>query len=427
MRHADKTPSKLDALEVAGTVTGMNQGGSSDDDFDWLYGTSAKGLGAGEPEPTKVIAPPVESAAKPPSSAGPATPTRPPAAPRPTSGQKSTTLAPPIRTNSRPDGHPNGRPERKRRIRPLRIVLVVLVLWLAFLIAVPLFAYRSIHKVNAEPDGGRPAAQPGTNYLLVGSDSRAGLSAKQRKRLATGGAGGQRTDTIMLLHVGSGPNLLMSIPRDSLVNVPGHGVTKINAAFAYGGPKLLVRTVEDATGIRVDNYVEIGFGGFVRMVNAVGPITICPKTAMVDPLAGLNVKAGCQPANGKKALAYARSRHVSQLGDIDRAAHQREVVSQVGSKALSPITFVNPFRYYNLAFATAASLTVGKNVGPIDLARFAMAMRNIDDNGLTCGVPISDLAVHWDADRAKKMFRLIQEDSTDRIGKSLCRPSGLAG
>ena len=146
----------------------------------------------------------------------------------------------------------------------------------------------------------------------------------------------------MLLHTGSGPNLLMSIPRDSLVPIPGRGTTKINAAYAYGGAKLMVRTVEASTGIRIDNYVEIGFGGFVGLVDAVGGIEICPKEDMVDPDAGLRIKKGCQDVEGEVALAYARSRKTQQLGDLDRAAHQREVVSAVGKKAVSPWSVLNP-------------------------------------------------------------------------------------
>ena len=198
------------------------------------------------------------------------------------------------------------------------------------------------------PTASVPGDQPGTTYLLVGSDSRADLSAEERKELNTGGAAGQRTDTIMLLHTGDGPNLLMSIPRDSLVPIPGHGTTKINAAYAYGGPKLLVRTIEAATGIRIDSYVEIGFGGFVGLVDAVGGIEICPKEDMVDADANLSIKKGCQDVDGEVALAYARSRHAQQLGDLDRAAHQREVVAAVGKKAVSPMSVINPFRYWNL-------------------------------------------------------------------------------
>src|SRR3712207_1779301 len=130
----------------------------------------------------------------------------------------------------------------------------------------------------------------------------------------------------MLLHTGDGPNLLMSIPRDSIVEVPGHGTTKINAAFAFGGPRLLVQTVEQSTGIRVDHYVETGFTGLVRLVDAVGGITICPRTAMNDPLARLEIPAGCQEADGRTALGYARSRKTQSLGDIGRARNQREVV-----------------------------------------------------------------------------------------------------
>ena len=162
-----------------------------------------------------------------------------------------------------------------------------------------------------EPSGDRPAAQSGTTYLLVGSDSREGLTRKQELRYGVGKGEGRRTDTIMLLHTGSGPNLLMSIPRDSIVDIPGHGTTKINAAFAYGGPKLLDKTIEQNTGIRVDDYVEIGFSGFVDVVDAVGGIQICPKQPMKDRRANLDIKKGCQEVDGKVALGYARSRHTS--------------------------------------------------------------------------------------------------------------------
>ena len=196
--------------------------------------------------------------------------------------------------------------------------------------AVPIIAWNQVDKVDWEPDGDRPSDQPGTTYLLVGSDSREGLTKEERKELSTGNAGGGRTDTIMLLHTGSGPNLLLSLPRDSIVDIPGHGTTKINAAYAFGGPQLLVQTIEQNTGIRVDEYVEIGMGGVAGIVDAVGGIEVCPKANMKDKLAGLNIKKGCQEVDGKTALAYARSRHTSGIGDIDRVRRQREVVSAVG-------------------------------------------------------------------------------------------------
>ncbi len=321
-------------------------------------------------------------------------------------------------------GRGRGRSGFRPRVGWLKWVLLA---WVVFLVVVPLVAWQKIEKVDATPCGDRPAEQPGTTYLLVGSDSRAGLTRKQQLAYGVGRAQGRRTDSIMLLHTGSGPNLLMSIPRDSLVPVPGHGTTKINAAFAFGGPRLLVRTIEASTGIRIDDYVEIGFAGFVDVVDAVGGVRICPKQAMKDAQAGLDVKKGCQDADGTVALGYARSRHVSGLGDIARAQHQREVVSAVGSKAASPWTVLDPWRYYRLAMAGSDSLRVGDDTGMLATMRFAWAMTRVNgSNGLTCGVPISDLAVHWDPERSKKLFGLIAADRTDEVSKALCRQSGLA-
>jgi LCP family protein required for cell wall assembly len=311
-----------------------------------------------------------------------------------------------------------GRPRFK-----LRYLWLLLLLWIVYLVVVPFFAWSKADKINAFPSGHRPADQSGTNYLLVGSDSRAGLNAEQRKKLHTGNATGQRTDTIVLIHTGSGPTLTMSIPRDSLVPIPGHGTTKINAAFAIGGPKLLIQTVEQDTGIHIDHYVEIGLGGFVNIVDSVGGITICPSHNMNDKLANLHVKKGCQPADGALALAYARSRHADPaLGDIARGGQQREVMKAVGHKALSPWTIINPFRYWNLWTSATDNLTVDQDMSVIGMGHFGWAMTHTK---LTCPVPISNLAVTWDPTRSKQMFHDIINDDTSAIGKGLCTPSGL--
>ncbi|MGY2873974.1 LCP family protein required for cell wall assembly [Marmoricola sp. URHA0025 HA25] len=319
-------------------------------------------------------------------------------------------------------------PRRNRRFPYGKLVLLLLVAWIAYLVLVPVFAWKRIDQVDASPAGARPASQPGTTYLLVGSDSRKGLTKKENRRLGTGGVGdvGQRTDTIMLLHTGAGPSLLLSIPRDSIVPIPGHGTTKINAAFAYGGAPLLVQTIEQNTGVRIDHYVEIGFGGFVNSVDAVGGVTVCPTKKMVDRRANLNIKKGCQHVNGITALGYARSRHTSGIGDIDRARHQREVVSAIGAKVKSPWTALNPFRYWRINMAATSSLKVDKDSSVVDLARFGWAMTRVNGkDGLTCSMPIRDLAVHWDTQRAIALLRFLKTDHTGDIPKSLCQATGI--
>lgn len=385
-------------------------------EYHWLYGSEG-GTPPAEPRPDETRVMPVQprpDQSSPPGDPAVTAPTyEPPPLPPPPPGQP-------------PSPTPGGgqRPPRRRGgvKRAVRIVLLLLVAWLVYLVAVPFFAWTKVDGVAFEPKGQRPDDQPGTTYLMVGSDSRAGLSAEERKKYGTGNASGQRTDTIMLLHTGDGPNLLMSIPRDSLVDVPGYGTSKINAAYAFGGPKLLVRTIEQNTGIRVDEYIEIGLGGLAGVVDAVGGIEICPTEAMKDPLANLDIEKGCQEANGEVALGYARSRHTSNIGDIERVKHQREVVAAIGDEVMSPWTFVNPVRYWRLWNAVPDFFAFGEGMGPFQAGRWAMAMTSVD---LSCVVPISDLAVHWDPDRSEQLFGLIREDKTGDIPKGLCTPTGL--
>jgi LCP family protein required for cell wall assembly len=376
-------------------------GGSS---YDWLYagGSGASGGQGGppadDPDATRVI-----SGARAPSRGSARGGDDPPTRIAPTPGGPS---GPP------PPSARRARTKPRRKRSPVRWVLLLLVAWVAYLVAVPVFAWLSVDSIDAEPGGDRPADQPGTTYLVVGSDGREGLA-------------GERTDTIMLLHIGSGPDLLMSIPRDSIVDIPEQGTNKINAAFALGGPELLVRTVESETGIRVDHYVEIGFDGFVGLVDAVGGVEICPRTAIKDPLADLDVEKGCQEADGETALGYARTRKTA-TGDIERGRNQREVVSAIGSEVVSWQTIVNPVRYWRVMFGGASSVSVSEGTGPIDAGRFAYAMTRVDgSDGLTCTVPIADLEVNWDSERAPRLFGLIREDRTDEVGDDLCTPTGM--
>ena len=310
-------------------------------------------------------------------------------------------------------------PRPGRGGRWLRRTLLVLLLIVALFIGLVFFFYARVGKVDALQDyAGRPAATPGQDWLLIGSDSRAGLSRKQVRQLHVGHAAGQRTDTIILLHKpSSGRSTLVSLPRDSYVPIPGHGRNKLNAAYAFGGAPLLVRTVETVTGIRIDHYAEIGFGGFVGMTDAVGGVKLCPARNIHDSKAGLNVKKGCQTMNGRTALAYVRARYFDPKGDLGRVQRQQAFLSAVFAKASSPTTLLNPFRLVSLANAGTTALTVDQRDGPIDLLRFALAMRAVaGGKGIQTTVPVANpnyttsvgSTVRWDRAKAIALFRSLR-------------------
>ena len=311
-------------------------------------------------------------------------------------------------------------PPRPRRRWGRRFLALLFVLLLA-VVGLAVVADRRLDRVAALPDyRGRPAATPGTDWLIVGSDSREGLSAAEQKRLATGDVAGRRTDTIMLLHIpkGGGQPVLISLPRDSYVPIPGHDRQKLNAAFAFGGPQLLARTVENVTGIRLDHYMEIGFGGFAELVDAVGGVRICVDKAINDPKAGLNVKAGCQVMNSRKALGYVRTRATAQ-GDLDRVERQQQFVGALIDKVSSPGTLLNPMRSVPLLLDGSSALTVGQNDHVHQLASLGLAMRDISrGDGVKGTVPIAgpqrvqgvgDVLL-WDRTKALALFDALKND-----------------
>lgn len=317
------------------------------------------------------------------------------------------------------EGTVYGRPtSRRRRRHPVRWIVALLVIALiVYPLSLGLVGMSSLNRVDALSGADDTA---GRNYLVVGSDSRAGTDLES--------VAGTRTDSIMLLHVpsGSGPTVIMSIPRDSYVEIPGHKNNKINASYAYGGPKLLVSTVEQNTGLTIDGYVETGFAGFGDIINALGGITICPKTALKDKLSGLDVQPGCQEADGTKALAYARMRHGDPLGDIGRAMRQREVIAQIAKKASSPAVLLNPFSAYPLATSGGKALTVDKQFGMIDLAYFVYGMKAVSGgDGISMTVPVGDAGkwtsvgqvVEWDSAQSKVVFDALKDDSTEGLAE----------
>ena len=379
-----------------------------DDDLEWLYGRDRP---APEPERTRVMDRTVMEPPQPPSTA----PGRPPGPPGP----------PP------PSARPQRPPQPPRRKHPVRTVFLViaalLALALIWLIGVPAYAWSKVSRLDADPGGDRPGNQPGQTFLLVGSDSREGLSKEEQKRLGTGSTAGRRTDTIMLVYVPvGGKPALISVPRDSYLPIPGKGRNKINASYAFGGPELLVKTVEANTGLRVDSYVEIGFGGFVNIIDALGGIQMCLPKAIKDKDSHLNLPKGCQNMDGTTALGYVRMRKADPRGDLGRVERQREMLAAVAKKAASPATVVNPARYWNLSNASTRAVTLDEGTSLFGFSRLALAMRRVSNgDGYTLTVPIANnnastsagSAVLWDKGKAEAMFGDLARGDTDDLAK----------
>lgn len=313
---------------------------------------------------------------------------------------------------------------------PRRLFIVIAVL-LALLIVLLLWVNASLNRIDALPDEGRPDQNPGTDYLIVGSDSRAGLSRKEQLEFSTGRASGRRTDTMMLMHTGSSGTSLISLPRDSYVPIAGHGRNKLNAAFAFGGPKLLASTVETVTGVQIDHYVEVDLRGFVDIVEAVGGVRVCVKEPIADKKAGIDLKRGCQELNGPDSLGYVRSRYTDPLGDLGRVQRQQQFLSALSNEVASPATLLNPFAMWGLTNAGVDSVRVDEGDNVIDLIRFAFAMRAVSGgDGVRTTVPVSDpgystsvgSTVKWDTQNALRMFNALQEDRP--IPKDVLPPKG---
>ncbi|MFE4960612.1 LCP family protein [Streptomyces sp. NPDC056653] len=317
-------------------------------------------------------------------------------------------------------------PDWRRRIKIGALTLVVVVL------AVSISTYFwADSKLKREVDLSkvieRPGEGDGTNYLVVGSDSRAGMSAEDKKRLHTGSAGGKRTDSMMILHDGSNGPTLISLPRDSNVEIPsykgsdsgklypGRGrFTKLNAAYAEDGPELLVRTVEFNTGLHIDHYVEIGFGGFAKIVDAIGGVELDIPKAFKDKNSGADFQAGKQTLNGEQSLAFVRTRYAFAGSDLDRTKNQQKFLAALASQTATPSTILNPFKLYPTMGAGLDTLIVDKDMSLWDLGNMFFAMKGVTGgDGKSMNMPISGSTggnLVWDKAKVKQLVQQLNND-----------------
>lgn len=286
-------------------------------------------------------------------------------------------------------------PRRRRRFGIGKLLIVLLVLILVGGVATVLWADSKLQRIEALTNyAGRPGSTRGDVTLIVGTDSREGLTPEQQAQLATGDAsdaGGDRTDTMMLLYkpTDGGKPMIISIPRDLLVSIPEYGDYKINAAYGLGGPQLLVQVIEQQTGIRIDHYAEIGFGGFAAMVDDLGGVEMCLDNPIDDPDAGINLAAGCQNLTGPQALGFVRTRHTFAQQDLERVQNQRKFLSALMNKAASPGTVANPFKLLPFIDSTTSAMKVDKGD---HIWSLAMVMWSIKSDPVTATVPFDGMA-----------------------------------
>lgn len=279
---------------------------------------------------------------------------------------------------------------RKRR-HPRRWIVSILILLLVAVVGWPLFLVQygnsKMEHLNALSGA---ADTPGTTYLIVGSD-------KRQEEAINDGTEGERADTLMLLQVPqSGAPALVSLPRDSWVEIPGYGEDKINASYAIGGPELLVETVENLTGMTVDHYLEVSMFGVQDLVDGVGGVNLCLDYDVVhDDFSGLEWQAGCHDVDGATALAFSRMRYSDPQGDIGRTMRQRQVVTKLISKAASPSTLINPVRQYTLVGKAASNLTGDEGTSLVDIAKAGLGLRKVMGEGGLMGTPPISTLEYW--------------------------------
>ncbi|WP_433328925.1 LCP family protein [Spirillospora sp. CA-294931] len=301
----------------------------------------------------------------------------------------------------------------------------------------------AIDKVDVEGLGKDKDAPKGALTILVaGVDRREGLTREQQRKAKLGREPGERSDTMLLVHISRDHDkvTVVNLPRDSYVTIPAHKSNgtegpkgssvpsrpgKLTWSYQFGGPDLTVDTIKRATRVSIDHYVEVNFYGFVNMVDALGGVDVCTETPINDKKSGLQLPAGKTHVDGLKALGFARARYTltggSDLGRIDR---QQQFMAAMMKQALSSKTLSDPVKSTRFLNAALDSLRVDKKLAK-GLPKLAEQMKDLSTDNLTFAkVPLSNpghnamlwnsgqpqSTVLWDEERARDLFSKIRKD-----------------
>jgi LCP family protein required for cell wall assembly len=273
--------------------------------------------------------------------------------------------------------------ERGGAARGRRIVRVLTVVLVVLLVGLPAFVSWRLprQEVTGLADSGRPF-----HVLITGSDSRADLTPEERIALSTGGAGGERMDTILVLSVSGTRAGILALPRDLMVERCDGSIGRINGATGISGPGCLVTTVSELTGLPIQHHLSLTFGGFRDVVDAVGGVRLCLDAPIADRSAGIDLPAGCQVLDGADALGFVRVRKIDN--DLKRIERQQQFLKALARELLDPTLLVRPWRVVMIANGLSSALIADEELGIVDLWRLGIGLRSLAAGGaVTATVP----------------------------------------
>ncbi|MEU6344867.1 LCP family protein [Streptomyces sp. NPDC046977] len=322
----------------------------------------------------------------------------------------------------RPPAPAARRPPVRRGMRLLGAVSLVILT--ASGIGHAVLAHMDSRLAHVDALGGqrsRAGSTKGTNYLIVGTDLRRGLTAAQRSRWHLGGRPCNCSDTMMLAHVSRDGRRIsvVGLPRDSYAELPRPG--KLKWAYGDGGPALTVGAVEKLTGLRVDHYAEIDFGRFMKAVDLVGGVDVCTAHPLSDRYTGIDLPAGTVRMNGGAALQYVRSGFGQDAMDVTRMGHQQRFLAALVRRATETGLLRNPAKLEQVATAALGSVRTDRQTTPDDLISLVTGLRG----GFGVGslefatVPVEPTpfrvqgvgsTVRWSTEGAKRLFDALRAD-----------------
>jgi LCP family protein required for cell wall assembly len=331
--------------------------------------------------------------------------------------------------------------EPRTRSRRRRITMMVLTFFCVLAVAATGTAYYLGRQLVAPIDriegvfsnleqGQRPPkpapGQPGyeaVNILLLGTDRRSDVpTTGDHAEAAAWVPGAQRSDAMLLVHIDADREgaTIVSLPRDSWVEVPGYGYDKINAGFSYGGATLAVATVEKLTHVRIDHLAVIDWDGIRRLTDALGGVTVTVPEDVYDSARGISWSAGVHQLDGQDALNYVGQRYGLPGGDLDRAKRQQNFLRVLMVDTLSRISAAGPWEIYKLLKVVTNNLSVDDEWSVKEMARLAWSLRDLDEDRVAfLTVPVAGLGwegaasvVHLDLGLGRQLWDAVR---TDRV------------